>query len=350
MAPPQNPKFRPRTPGPRGNPYFLLIEIIIIVAIAYLVGTWVINYLAVVSVGGPTSLTLTNTTTLFSLNGGEYSGLLVSATSNAAQIAITKQPTFLNPTFYVDVYAGNTTNFNGTGRYANMQIELVSANQQSAQVTITPITPGLTIPPDTERISVAQTTLTPFGLPSTTINYNGTNTQTTTTITQGSTTTIQQSNAQAYYNNALVTLHKNPFYALMQNYSDIYASTAANCTPPIYNQSYVSKYGSSPPAADSFQNISELVPYALSMSFTNTTPYNYSAVYVTQSNYPQVSSGTVLVLNISGEANSLTSTQIEGFFQGLNYTRLLCGYNIAHNFGNSCGMYVTSSQIHASSC
>jgi hypothetical protein len=339
-------RFRAQAGPPRRGGSLVMKAVYAIVAliIIYFIVTWAWNTFSVVGISGPTNLTITNSSTIFTLQGGEYSTSLVSYSPSATQISLTRQPTFLNPTFYVTLYNGSSTKVNGAGQYANIQIALDSASNSAAQVTITPIAASALATPDSSRITVASTSLTPFGgaggvQPQSTTTV--TQSQSTTTVTQSqSTTTVAQSSTTTiagtgYYNTAVAILHQNEFYGLMLNYTALYASDTG-CSPAIYNQSYDTKYGSYPTGPTDYHNLSTHTPTAMTLNITNTTTSAVATYIAAVAN--QSFSGPAIVIKMNLQSKLITGTVVEGVYQDLNYSSLLNGYTYATSH-EPCGVY-----------
>ncbi len=329
------------------------LEVIVALVILYFLATWILNSLAVTNIAGSTILTITNQSTLFQLEGSEYSASFVYTSGNVSQIQLTHLPTFLNPTIYVVLQMNNATKVNGFGKYANMEIKLISSTPSSTQVSITPISVNLTLLPDYSRISSAQATLSPFG------SQGGTQPIITTTTTVPTSTTTSSSTSSSTtttttasgYSKAVTLLQKDIYYGLLLNYSSMYSNTTG-CTSSLYSSTYTSKYGSGPSGLDSYANVSTLVPYALTLNITqNATNSNYYvATYSTQSHQQSLTGGPALIINMNTTGGYIKSSQPTGIWGGLNYTRISCGYNKAKAIGNACGIYVTSSSFHPSTC
>ena len=263
------PRFRPKGYPKRNMSGALenVIEIIIVLIVVYYIATYLINAFSVPAISSDTTFTLSNQTTLFSIDGNQYSATLLTEKpgSSTAQIAITRQPTFLNPTLFVMLYLDNWTKVNAGTQYSNMQIKLNSINSTHIGVTITPLPTSLNILPDSSRITVEETTLSPFGVQSngytpittassttTTTASTTTSTSTSTSSTTSTTTTISSS---SNYNEAAALLHQDIYYGLMLNYTAMY-SGESSCNPSLYNSTYYAKYGSSPSGFDTYQNVS----------------------------------------------------------------------------------------------
>ncbi len=341
----RNPKFKPMQPKRQhGGLLWKIIGVIIVLAIIYFVATWLLGVLSVTSISGPTAFTLTNSSTIFTLSGSEYSASFVSAVPSGVQISMTRLPTFLNPTYYVIVYTGSATKFNGAGSSANMQINLTSSTKTGAQIMITPLAANLGLAPDSSRITVAHTSLTPYGQQGAQSNATFTTIASTTTILQSgssssttATTTIGSSTN--YHAEAQAILQKNVYYALMANYTALYANESL-CTPPIYNQTYNNLHGSYPSGPFSYQNVSQFIPTSLMLNLTNTT----SSATATYTATTQISSfsGPALIISMTlvPPPGSVTSTTLTGVFQGANYTNLLSGLRQAQTVANHCGAYI----------
>ncbi|MFI5412579.1 MAG: hypothetical protein ACHQX1_01680 [Candidatus Micrarchaeales archaeon] len=348
----QNPKFRKKGMGrSAGKTITTIIEVVAVIVIIYLIASWAMSSLAVTGVTGSTTFTLTNATTLFTLAGSEYSTSLISVSTlnSTAQITLTRQPTFLNPTYYVIISLNNATNVNGVGQHANMQIRLLSITGKSAQIQIVPISANLSLSPDLSKITVAQTSLSPFGTQASTIPTSSTtssttsttSTSTTTTSTSSSTTTTTISGTNTGHAQALALLKTNSYYGLMLNYTQIYANST-QCTSVQYTSAYVTHFGHSPTGPNTFQNVSVLVPYAMVLNITNSTVVNYVATFSTKSYTPAVTGGPAIALTMNLANNQITGTAIEGVYSGLSYSDLKSGLQAAIAIGNICGILVTS--------
>lgn len=348
----QNPKFKRKAMNrSAGKTITTILEVVIALLVIYFIATWVLNSIAVTNISGSTTFTLTNSTTLFTLAGSEYSASLVSTSSSTstAQITLTRQPTFLNPTYYVTLVLNNATNVNGVGQHANMQIKLLSLTGASAQVQIVPISANLSLSPDSSRITVAQTSLAPFGTQqSTTIPTTSSTTSTTTSTsttsttsstTSSTTTTVPSTNTGK--TQALALLKTNVYYALMLNYTNAYAG-ASQCTSSQYNSTYVTHYGTYPAGQNTYANITAIVPYGMTLNITNTTVINYVGTFITESHTPDITGGPAVAISMNLATSQITGTTIEGIYTSLSLSDLQNGLTAADQIGNACGILVVS--------
>jgi hypothetical protein len=321
-----------------------IVVVLIILAILYLAVTWILNAASVTAISGPTTLAATNSTSFFSLYGNEYSLSLLSASNQSAQVELTQLPTFLNPTLYVNLVLNNATSVSPTlQQNANMQIKYTQLNSKtSIQVSIVPIPVGFTQAPTYSKITVAQTSLAPFGssvpLATTTISSNSTNSTTTaaSTTVASSTTTISQ--AVTGSAEALAVVQKTPYYGLMLNYSRLYTN-GTSCTAPLYNSTFIRVYdGQQPSGGSTYENVTTEVPISLVLNITNTSTSDYVATWKT--GFKDGSSSAVVVMSVNVQSSQVTSTSIEGIFSGETYSDLQSGFVTADAVGNDCGIYV----------
>lgn len=334
---------RQRRPSKGGmHIVWLIIELIIVLVIVYSVGKWILNTVSVVNISAPTTITLTQAGSVFALNGTEYSiTLLPNASAVTPQVEILKQPAFLTPAQIVTLDLANSTKVNTTGAFANLEITLKSVSNSSISITLTPLSPSLSLAPDSSKIAYVDTALKfiNVGGSSGTSSSGGSTTSATTTIagattTVAATTTISQ--AQSNYSIALGLLQKSIYYPLMVNYTKIYANTQ-NCTSTLYNNTYTAHYGHQPSGQNTFVNLSGFVPYQMTLSITNSTPSMWSAIYNTAS-ISSFSTGPALVININTTKELIINTTTEGVFYELNYTTVKSSYNAAVSYNNACGI------------
>lgn len=346
MVPPQQQRAIARAPSQphRGiGTIPKLAAALIVIVVLYFIVTMFISPGAA-SVNGPTNFNVTNSTTLFSLNGQEYSMKFVSASSPTVVVAITRLPVFINPTMMVTLYIHNNTNVNGVGTYANMQIRLLNISTKHAEISITPVPVDYGIVPDAARIRLVQTILPAPGqsINETTATTTSTSTSSTTTGSSSSSTTVTPGGA----NNATAQsiLKQSAYYPAMANYSIIYNNTV-NCTATMYDNTMFQRYGKQPSGIDSYQNVSSLVPYSMKLSITNSTATMYKAVWSTTS-HSSVTTGTALTINMDIATKTITSSVTSGVFYELNASELNTAVVKASGIGNACGIYVTSTQCY----
>lgn len=322
-----------------------MVEIVVVLIALYFIASWILNAAAVTAISGSTTFPITNSTTLFSLYGNEYALSLLSASNQTAQVELTQLPTFLNPTLYVNLVLNNATSVSPTLQTnANMQLKYTQLNSKSSvQVTVVPIPVGFTQSPSYSKITVAQTSLAPFGSSYGEINTTSSTTNTTTTISSGSTTvastTTTVSQTESGNAKALAVVEKTSYYPLMLNYSRLY-SGGTSCTPPLYNSTFASAEHSLPSGPSSFYNVSQFVPISLVLNISNTSATNYLATWNT--GFLNGTSSAVLVMGVNIQTNQVTRTTIEGLFKdnNENYTSLKTEFIAADSVGNACGIFV----------
>ena len=314
MVPPQQSRVIPRAPARPHNGIGVipkLVAALAVVVVLYFVVTMFVSPGAT-SIGGPTNFNITNSTTLFSLNGQEYSIKFISASNPTSVVAVTRLPVFINPTMLITLYLHNNTNINGVGAYANMQIRLLNISTKHVEISITPIPIDYGIAPDASRIKLIQTILPAPGqsINATAASTTSTSTSTTTTGSSSSSTTVPAGGA----NNAIVqaVLKQSAYYPAMVNYSRIYNNTV-NCTTTLYDNTMFSRYGKQPSGADTYQNVSVLVPYSMKLSITNSTSTMYKAVWSTSS-HASITTGTALTVNIDVVTKTITGSTPAGVF------------------------------------
>lgn len=329
------------------------IIVIVVAAIAYFLISFVAGALSVVNISGATSMTLTNSTTVFTLNGNEYAMQLVSSSllSSSAHVSLTRLPVFANPTLEIYLVMNNATDVNTVGSLADLQIALTHVGNSSITVLLTPIPSGLALQPTSSRITAVQSLLPPVGSPSnTTTTTATTTTAATTTISGSSSTTTAGSSSTtttiistgANYTAAMNLLKTDIYYGLMANYSTTYQNAATSCNASLYNSTYSIKFGHLPDAQNSYANISALVPYKLNYTLTNPSDSVWLATYNTYSHTPSLSQGPALVVTMNLTHSQIVSSVTKGVYGGLNYSQLLSSYNASTRFHNACGIYVVS--------
>ena len=344
--------FKPKVDNGRKNPRMALIVIASIIIILLAVGIGIIvSHPASKPLPQITSrytMNLTKSPFLFELNNTEYAIYLHSASSSSADIYVQKLPNFINNVLSVEVYENNSTKINLGSVYADIEIKLnaVSKNFNSINISMYPLQQYLLLKPDSASISqvtsYSQLSSQPVqGQNSTAAKTQATKNTTTTTTTASTspstTTTASSSSSSVNESIALNLIKTNSYYALMQNYSSLYANAENNCTSSLYNSSYLAKYGSSPPAG-SYQNAKSNSPSGISMS-KSVKGTVVSFTYKSVSSVPSLA-GTVLVLNVNESSSTISNSTFSGIFAGSTYQTMLSNYQTITSIGNACGIYV----------
>lgn len=310
-------------------------------AIIIIFAAYVTYYLSVsqVVVNSPTVVNVTSAGGLYLINSNQFyiSLASIAVSQGRAYVLITKYPTFINPLLNVTLTLGNITKVNAGSNYSNMGLYLESLNANSITVKISPLSPSLQISPSSQYIRTIQTSL---GAKSSRQSQSSSVSTTIVSTTVGSststaaTTTIAQNTTQM---EIMAALKMDNYYALIQNYSVLYANTS-KCTPLLYNTTYVELFGHLPNGQNSFANVSAISPYNLSSSTMNAGKGNYYVNYTAKTetfgNLPAVS---ILV-------NASTSTALQnnivsgGIFSGLSLAQLRANY-ITASTGGACEIW-----------
>lgn len=104
-----------------------------------------------------------NPNTTFSFAGAYYLAYVHSVNgSGSAVIYLERQPILLNPILEINVSTSSGTFVSPTlGSMASMSIRLLGATSSSATISISYVSPGLSIPPSSSDIRVLQNATTP---------------------------------------------------------------------------------------------------------------------------------------------------------------------------------------------
>ncbi|MCL4363461.1 hypothetical protein M1439_03375 [Candidatus Marsarchaeota archaeon] len=132
--------------------YYVYIAIIIVAVIVLAIAA---SYLSgPINISSPKTVAITYRGTAFAIGGNEYVAMLgnYSTGKDAADIYLTKSPSFINSELQISLSVGNTTHVNYNSRYSNMGFSLVSISNGTAKVTIEPLSTSLNILPDSAKI------------------------------------------------------------------------------------------------------------------------------------------------------------------------------------------------------
>jgi hypothetical protein len=129
-------------------------------------------------------------------------------------------------------------------------------------------------------------------------------------------------------------LEATEYYPLMLNYSDAYAKTL-QCSASQYDADYISQYGAAPSGPTTYQNVSVMTPYNMSLAITQSSGSLYAATYSVKAK-SSTSSGAVLSVTINVTSGAIISTKLEGAFSSLDYTQLYNAYAKMKSVGDSC--------------
>lgn len=304
------------------------IAVVVVIALAIAAIASLAIFGGATGINGPTKLTLTSNPTVVQMGGMQY--VMVLSNSNppasSAYVYVARSPIFVSRTLNVTVVEGTPTKVNAGTVYANMELDLNSISNNSVDVTVTPIQAYLAEQPDSGKISVVAN----VGHPSTSVPISGS------TSVPTSTTTINQSVSNSQ--RTLELLKRTEYYPLMANYSDDFANSA-NCTGNMYNTSYRLTYRIAPQGPFTYQNITLVTPYAITLNISGAGNGNWQAVYSTVA-HTSFSTGPALTIEFNLTTGLIANTIFSGAWKGQSYSSLVTGLNDAAGVGNSCGILV----------
>ncbi len=282
----------------------------------------------VLNITSAQTLNITNGGVVFRMAGSEYVAFLHGTSGSTAYVYITKTPVFVNQVLNVTLQNGITVHVNYGTSNANMALTLKSIGA-SAYVQIVPVSSSVGIAPDAGYIKVLPPTSL-GGQPATVkINVNNTTDTIKATTSVTAVTTVPTVTSQV-----MQKLETTEYYPLMLNYSDAYAKTL-QCSASQYDADYISQYGVAPSGATTYQNVSVMTPYNMSLAISQSSGDLYTATYSTKAK-TSVGSGTVLTITINSTSGAVISTKFEGAFSSLDYTQLYNAYAKMKSVGDSC--------------
>jgi hypothetical protein len=293
-------------------------------------------------VGTPAVANLTKSGTIFSVNSQQYliSLTSISGSTGKAYIHISRLPIFASPLLNVTLTLNNITKINAGTAYANMGIELQSIGQNSITVRVSPLFISLQIAPDSQYIKVVQGTLYNSGqLPVTT--SIGSSTVITTTAVSSSTVATTSTVVDTTAAQINATLRQDNLYSLLLNFSKLYANTS-RCTSSLYNSTYASAHMSVPSGPNTYENVSIIVPYNMSVVINNVGGGgNYNANFVTKASDPFYNNKVAATIQVNPTQKLVVSDAINstGIFAGQTYTQIGSAYLTAASRG-VCGVMV----------
>jgi hypothetical protein len=306
------------------------------------------------AINSSTALNLNQNPKVVVLNGHEYViyAASTSPSQKTATLYIKSVPVFAGAAYSVFLSGNNPVHVNLDSAYSDLTLALESVNGSSAVVTATPVDLSLAIAPDSEYIqqlpqyligipsSPQQYTQSTTTIPQSTTSNTAKSSTLTTTITSApsSTTTIAQ--AQNITLEKIDTILKaSPFYGVMQNYTAAYATANAKCDYESYNTAYSQNNGGAAPSGPaSYYNMTNIVPYNMTMNITSLTHGNYSVNYYTKSHNP-ITTGLALQLKMNLSTSTIYSSDYSGAFQGLTTPSLESDYAVFSAKG-VCGVYL----------
>ncbi len=318
--------------------------VIVVAALSYMM----LNGSSINTINSATTLSITKSASAFRMGDYTYGIALAKAvpSSNVAYIYLNRLPAFMNPLLNVTVYTGQGTRINAGTSFANIELQAASVGSNSVALTITPISTNLQIAPDSAYISTVRTSLqslqqngTASGSPTSNTANTAANAITTTSVLSTSTTTVTAGNVTR--SEIMAALQKSIYYPLMVNYSSIYANTLG-CTPVMYNATYTMIKGSAPAGFNTFQNVSQYVPYSLYSNITSNGAGVYSVIYRTRTISTQYNNSAALTIRINASAGIIVGSGVfSGVFMGLNHTQVSNGYTSIAGIKSACAAYMS---------
>ncbi len=319
------------------------IVIIIIIAAAYLA-------LSSASNGGAYALD-TNRTIAMAPN----QTVLLSQSSSAEPAAVemsnfsgttydfllTEAPVLANPIYSFSLSPGQVINVSATGSAtADMQIKLVSAGADGAEVEFIPIPASFGI-----RSSILQTvssggttqaaTTTAPATTSAPVTTAGT--QSTATTTAAATTT---SSSGAYTTQQVMEAANLTEYGILMNdFKALYAKDTG-CTQGTYDALYFAQYGVNATGGSSYQSVSLLTPYEMVSSVSKISGSDYYVNYSTAS-HSSATTGTALSLQLDVQSGQVIAATFSGIYAGLTYAELNSTYAAQAAYGTDCAAYLS---------
>ncbi|MCL5434078.1 MAG: hypothetical protein M1538_03870 [Candidatus Marsarchaeota archaeon] len=321
----------------------IIIIFLVIIFVAYSIISLYINYVNIISINQSTPITLTTTPTIISLNGNEYSLKLLSYSNITTQavLAITKLPIFVNPTMLIQIPFNNFTDVNLSSKYSTLRIKLSNVSNNHFVVDLIPIPSSLLETPTVQRILFVNNTVPNFGTaPITAIKPISITTNKTTTNKNITSTSNSSSTQTSNFDKAENLLKVSTYYPIMVNYTKMYANES-NCTATKYNNTYYNLEGIFPNGTDTYQNITAITPYKLTLNITNSTPSLYDAVYTAYS-HSSISNGIALIITMNVISDDIISSTTENAFLSTNSISLESAYMRENRIG-TCGTFICSS-------
>lgn len=327
--------------------YIVIIGLLLIILILTIVVTTTNLHSSnkIIRINSEYTKNLNSTPFLFSLNNTdntEYTAYLYSAINNTAFIYIQKLPNFINPVMQIELRTNNSTKINLGSQYADLEIKLnaISKTYNAINISFYPLQQYLLIKPDLNSISIvtqytsqASSPITPISSPIPKSNI----TSLTHTINSTAIPSSSSTNKTANSSIALNLLKTNNYYALMQNYSHLYLNAANNCTPSLYNSTYIAQYSHNP-ASGSYQAQKQNSPINISMSSSSKNAvfyFTFKSIFTNSS-----LNGIVLTLSVDTSSATISNSTFSGIFEGNTYNQMAANYQALLKINNACAVYV----------
>ena len=308
---------------------FMILLIVLIVVLAALI---IYSSISSAQVKSISSLQLSfKPDTTFSFGGAYYLAYVHSVSGKgSAAIYLERQPILLNPILEINISDAAATFVSPTlSSAASMEMRLLSATNSSATISISYVSPALSIPTSSNQIRVVQVqNAKPTNASIKSIN--------TTSIPSTTTTTISSVNITEEKIMAIAANYS--LFKTLQNYTTTY-SNLNKCTPAIYNSTYLSHTGSYPYGATSYYNASSITPHYMTYSINYVNSSAYKMVFNTVSN-SSVTTGTAAIIYINPSLNQATGYKLEGAYSGQTASGMQSNYVNYTKIGGYCSILV----------
>ena len=274
--------------------------------------------------------------TTFSFAGSYYLAYVGSEGSSSAVIYLERQPILLNPVLEINVSSSAGTFVSPTlGNVASMELKLLSAGNGTATISISYVSPSLSIPVSSGGIRVLKHAPVVAPASNSTVSKKNASSSTTTTV---STTTTTVSNVNTTKEKIMAIADNYGLFGTLQDYAAAY-SNMSKCTPALYNSTYISYTGSYPSGPSTYYNASSITPHAMTYSINYVNLSTYSIVFSTASD-SSITNGTAAIINIDMASDSVSSYKLEGAFSGQTAAGMLSNYINATKIGGYCSIAV----------
>ncbi|MGC8537921.1 MAG: hypothetical protein ACP5MZ_02980 [Candidatus Micrarchaeia archaeon] len=275
--------------------------------------------------------------TTFSFAGSYYLAYVGTTGNGTATIYLERQPILLNPVLEINVSSSAGTFMSPTlGNVASMELKLLSAANGTATISVSYVSPSLSIPVSSGRIRVLkQAPVVAHPSSSTPPKANTSSSSTNTTV---STTNTTASSVNTTREKIMSIAGSYGLFNTLQDYAAAY-SNLSKCTPTLYNSTYISYIGSYPSGASTYYNASRITPHAMPYSIDYVNPLTYSIVFSTTSD-SSGTTGTAAIIYINMTSRSVSSYKLEGAFSSQTAASMLSNYVNITKIGGYCSILV----------
>ncbi len=320
--------------------FITIILIALVIVLVALMAYYSVSKTGVTSIG---LLKLTyNPNATFSLNGGAYIAYVYKVSnSSSASIYLEKEPILLNPILQINISSSSAVFVNPSmGNYASMEIKLISASSSAVDVSVSSVSPSLSIPVSSSDIQVLQHVYVSHAAVNSTSTKPSSNSSIAknTSSTSTTTTTIAKSSANTTKEGIMAIAENYSLFKTLQDYASAY-SNLSRCTPALYNSTYLLYTGSYPSGASTYYNASAMSPYNLTYSIRYVNSTTYSLVFNTISD-SSLTTGTAALIYVDLPGNAVSGYKLEGAYTGLTPSALASTYTNYTKIGGYCSVLV----------